>query len=112
MEQEIKAIIGRAIEDETYICKEKIKKIENIVFNKLQMGGDWTQIGNSSIYYETANNVSLYTAYFNCKITILEKTKSQEYSFNGHGNVSGLIQNESGKLILTETSDVYIDKGL
>lgn len=108
MEAEIKKIIEKALEENKIISKKKILSIEDIKFNKEQIGSDIEKVGNSSIYKETIENKNVYSAYFNCRITT-ESSSNLHVTTNAFGSISGLVENDSGELVLPDSGQVYID---
>ena len=108
METKIRIIIKKALEEDKIISNRKILSIEGITFNKEQIGEDFEKVGNSSIYKEIIENKNVYSAYFNCRITT-ESTSNLNVTTNASGSITGLVENDSGELILPASERVYID---
>lgn len=107
-ETQIKKIIKKALEENNITSSKNILSIKEITFNKEQIGGDFEKVGNSSIYKEIIENKDVYSAYFNCRI-IIKNSSNSHATKNASGSITGLVENDSGELILPDSERVYID---
>lgn len=108
MEAEIKKIIEKALEENKIISKKKILSIEDIKFNKEQIGVNFEKVGNFSIYREITQDGDVYSAYFNCRVTTKGSSNSH-VTKNGSGSITGLVENDSGDLVLPDSGQVHME---
>ncbi|MEQ8909649.1 MAG: hypothetical protein RIC95_10685 [Vicingaceae bacterium] len=103
MKTKIEEIIQNAFEKNKIETREKIISIEDIEFNKEQIGSEQYKVGNFTIYKED----DTYSAYFNCRLTI---EGSANMKTNGTGIITDLKENDLGDLTYNDSIRVSINK--